>query len=318
MNGRKNKVLRILFALGLGCLAALLFGCGRKATLGRGILFLQGGIFRTEVSETEDLRTESNKSTVTEENRRTKTEEQTEPEESFPETGLKRTESDGSQTGKSKILTASERSMASEQTEDSSRITEEDSKTERVESETPSVTILVHICGAVMNGGVYAIPEDGRVADAVEAAGGFTPDAAPDYINMAQRLYDGSKVIIPTLEEVAEEPYGQSVFISGTEKSEKTAGSGVTGASASTGAYESGSSNGVSGAGGTGTEDLKVNINTADVQELTRLPGIGQARAEAIVNYRRREGEFTCAEDLTKVPGIGESIFRNLREYVSL
>lgn len=240
MKDRKNKVFRILFALGLGCLTALLFGCG-KGTLGSEGLFWHKDEILSEESETE--------------------------------------------------LSSEEMQMlcsASETEEMQIQILRSASETEE-ESGRRSGMILIHICGAVERSGVYEIPEDGRIVDAVNAAGGFSPEAAPDYINMAQKLCDGSKIIIPTMDEVAESPYGTSVLV--TEP----------------GAAES-----------PDPGDRKVNINTADAEELTSLPGVGRTRAEAIVRYRSREGAFTCAEDLTKVPGIGESIFRNLRDQVCI
>jgi len=265
MKGRKKITFRILFALGIGCLAALLFGCGRNMFYPEGIRFL-----RDTVESRQECGSECSGEDIG-------------PLLSPAESGA---ESSSEET--KEFSEDPEFPCGSDKDPEEGAKPDGDNDPGSLKKERSGM-ILVHVCGAVQKSGVYAIPEDSRIVDAVEAAGGFAPDAAPDYINMAQRLFDGSKVIIPTFGEVAEEPYGQTVLTAGmTETESKVAG------------------------------EWKVNINTADAKELTRLPGVGSTRAEAIVRYRSREGAFTCAEDLTKVPGIGESIFRNLKDHVSI
>ena len=255
MKDYKRKVIRVFFSLLLGSLATLLFGCGRPR-MGTLLMGWSRERIGTEISGESDPGSEETQEEI-----------------------------DG-------FLKAFSGRLTEDQTENvSSGLSAETGSEPENESETVSETILVHVCGAVVTSGVYAIPEGGRVIDAVEAAGGFAADAAPDYINMAQVLYDGSKVIIPTMEEVAEEPFGQSEFLSGGSSSERE-----------------GSSEG----------ERKININTASAEELMKLPGVGQTRADAIIAYRRREGAFTCAEDLTKVSGIGENIFLNLKDLICI
>ena len=137
---------------------------------------------------------------------------------------------------------------------------------------------VVHICGAVNRPGVYALPEGSRVCDAVEAAGGLSEEASGSSVNQAERLVDGMRIVVPTQEEAALFPSGSG----------------------------SGSSAGL------------VNINTASREELMQLPGIGETRAEAILNYRQEQGRFQTIEDIMKVDGIKEASFEKLKELITV
>lgn len=140
-------------------------------------------------------------------------------------------------------------------------------------------TVLVYICGEVAKPGVYELPEGSRIFDAVEAAGGMTEEAAEEYWNLAEPLTDGRMVCFPTEEEAAK---GQ----------------------VPAGAQQSGSS-GI-------TEDGRVNINTAGLEELMTIPGVGQTRGEAIIAYRQEHGGFQEPQDIKKVPGIGDTLYERM------
>ena len=163
------------------------------------------------------------------------------------------------------------------------------------EPETLSVWV-VHICGAVNRPGVYTFPEGSRVCDAVEAAGGLSEEAAANSLNQAALLSDGLQIVVPTEEELE-------------GLSSRTASSGVF----SSGIY---SADGVQSAAGSG--DGLGNINTASLEELMTLPGIGQTRAEAIVAYRQERGSFQTIEDIMKVDGIKEGSFEKLKEKITV
>ena len=141
-------------------------------------------------------------------------------------------------------------------------------------------TIFVHMGGAVVNPGVYELEDGSRVLAGVEAAGGLTADAAPDTVNLARKLVDGEQVIILTKEEAA--------------------------------AYEAG------GQQGTAASKGKVSINSAGINELVTLPGIGEATARKIVADREANGPFQTLEDLMRVSGIGEKKFADLLPYITL
>ncbi len=131
--------------------------------------------------------------------------------------------------------------------------------------------ISVHVTGAVVSPGIYDIPAGSRVADAVEAAGGFLPLADDENINLAALLEDGAQLNI--------------------EKAEF---------------YNT---------GGGGTS--RVNINTATLDELDTLPGIGPSTAQAIIDYRRQYGNFQRADEITNVSGIGPATYERIKDLIT-
>ena len=149
--------------------------------------------------------------------------------------------------------------------------------------------LYVHVCGAVSEEGVYVLPEGSRVADGIEAAGGFRKDADAAFHNLAALLEDGQKIYVPTWEETES--------LSLKERTE------------STGSSRSGT------AGIYGSDVVaKVNLNTAGLTELMTLNGIGEAKAESILKYREKVGRFQSIEELKKVSGIGDAMFERIRE----
>lgn len=176
--------------------------------------------------------------------------------------------------------------------------------------ETPAKTglLYVHVCGAVEAPGVYELPAGSRVYEAVQAAGGFTPDAEQNYVNQAQILTDGVKLVIPTGEEAA-----------AAESGEET-GSGQAAQEKSGAALQIGIVGGEEPPGGEATErtDAKININTASVKELCNIPGVGETRAAAIVSYRESHGSFAKPEDIMKVNGIKEGMYEKIKDSISV
>lgn len=158
--------------------------------------------------------------------------------------------------------------------------------------------IVVHVCGEVAVPGVYELPEGSRIYQAVELAGGYTADAAEDYLNMAQVLSDGVKLEVPDKEAAAKLP--------------EAAGAGGQSGTGRSGAVQAEVQ---SGSGGV---SAKVNINTAAKEELMTLKGIGQARAEDIIAYRQTNGPFGKIEDIMKVSGIKEAAFQKIKENIAV
>ena len=146
-----------------------------------------------------------------------------------------------------------------------------------------SMEITVYVTGAVNQPGIVTVPEEARVADAVNACGGVLPTAALDQVNMAQKLKDGQQVRVP-------------------EKS--------TDAAAAAG----GAGNQEKGTDASG----RVNINLADEKTLDSLPGIGPAMAKRIIDYRNTEGMFQSPEDLKKIKGIGDAKFEKLKDKITV
>ncbi len=171
--------------------------------------------------------------------------------------------------------------------------------------------ICVHVCGAVRNAGVYEMPVGSRVFEAVELAGGFTEEADEGYVNQAQQLSDGVKLVIPTTEQVRsfEERAVDSeeeTDAAGQTEVSRTEGYGVIG-----GEEESLGDEVTSG-------DGKININTASMEQLCEIPGIGATRAAAIVAYRQQAGSFASIEDIMKVSGIKEGTYAKIKDNIKV
>ena len=146
-------------------------------------------------------------------------------------------------------------------------------------STTQETVIFVDIKGAVKNPGVYQMKVGDRVKDALEAAGGLTEEADSQKVNLAKRLEDQMVIVVPKVGEESEEiPTGE------TRKE--------------------------------ATKEGKVNINTATVEELKTLKGVGEKKAEAIIEYRKKNGSFQTKEDLMKVRGIGKKLFESFQERI--
>lgn len=175
------------------------------------------------------------------------------------------------------------------------------------ESETQEKTesIYVHICGAVVSPGVYELPVGSRFYEAVEKAGGFAEGASEDYLNMAAYLADGSRLEIPTMEAVQEIEKAASVS---SEKGEKEEYSYYTVPEVLASENESTGDK----AGGL------VNINTADIAGLCELPGVGEGRAKAIIEYREQQGGFQKKEDIMQVSGIGEKMYARMESLLTV
>lgn len=143
----------------------------------------------------------------------------------------------------------------------------------------------VSVSGMVKNPGVVAFAENERVKDAIERAGGFSEDADQTALNLAEFLEDGSEIYVPSKEETKEvKKYSSS--------SKTTAGS----------KYVASKTN-------------KMNINTAEKYQLMALPGIGEALAERIIEYRSTT-RFNTIEDIKNVSGIGDARFNNIKDYI--
>lgn len=162
------------------------------------------------------------------------------------------------------------------------------------------LTIFVHVCGAVEYPNVYELPAGCRVYEAVQAAGGFAEDADESYVNQAQELSDGVKLVIPTLEQTA-------AMLSGDEAETMA---GAVGIQDNVGRQEESPQNSAS--------DGKIDINTASEAELCNVPGIGAVRAAAIVAYRQENGSFSSVEDIMNVSGIKEGTFEKIKDSIKV
>ena len=165
-------------------------------------------------------------------------------------------------------------------------------------------TIFVHVCGAVKSPDVYELPSGSRVYEAVQAAGGFAEDADSNYVNQAQMVSDGMKLVIPTVEQT-ETLISEGENLIGIVEGQGSAdGSGITAADTDTGQSDA--------------ADGKININTASEAELCNIPGIGATRAAAIVAYRQEKGGFSSIEDIMNVSGIKEGTYEKIKDSIKV
>jgi competence protein ComEA len=148
---------------------------------------------------------------------------------------------------------------------------------------TAAAQIVVDVSGKVREPGIHRLPAGSRVADALRAAGGVRPGTNTDGLNRARFLVDGEQVIV-----------GSPVAVSGTAPGAGSGGAAVAGAAP---------------AG-------PVSLNTATVEQLDTLPGVGPVLAQHIIDYRTRHGGFRSVDELREVNGIGDRRFADLRNLV--
>lgn len=148
-----------------------------------------------------------------------------------------------------------------------------------------TVTVYVHVCGAVNAPGVYQLPDKSRYYEAIAKAGGFRENADQDYINLAREVADGEKITVPTYEEAR-----------ALRAAEENAAAGE----------------------GDPSSSGKVNLNTADLSKLCTLPGVGETRARSIIAYRENNGGFQKIEDIMKVSGIKDGLFQKIKDLITV
>ena len=162
--------------------------------------------------------------------------------------------------------------------------------------------LVVHICGAVSAPGVYELPAGSRIIDAVEAGGGFLPEAEEACCNLAEEIVDGCQIYIMTKSESCAD--GQT---------EKKAGIQTSPDSDMQTTDRNARSNSAPA-----LENGLVNLNTADVAALMTLPGIGESRAKAIISYREQHGAFAQIEDIMKISGIKQAAFSKIKDKITV
>lgn len=144
--------------------------------------------------------------------------------------------------------------------------------------------IYVYVCGAVNCPGVYQAQAGIRLFELIEMAGGFMPEADRSYLNLARSVVDGEQIVVLTVEEIAQ---------------------GMTAVSENSVAQ-------------TQEHSGLININTASVSELTGVSGIGESRAQAIIDYREKNGAFKSVEEIKKVDGIKDGLFAKIKDYITV
>lgn len=144
--------------------------------------------------------------------------------------------------------------------------------------------IKVHITGEVLKQGLIELDEGSRIADAINEAGNITEFADLSKVNLAYELSDGQKVYIPSIKDETEEYISESAGESVLEDED--------------------------------VKDGKININTADIDLLQTINGVGESLASKIIDYRKQNGKFKSVEDLKNVSGIGDKKFEDIKDKV--
>lgn len=284
---------RCCYAVSL-ILCGALFLTGLTGCKSREAQFLIDGLqeAKAEVdAESSEEKTSGQKSKKDTAEKKADTEDRQNDDGSSAESRKKQAESDGSDAGNG---TGSD---SGKHTSDA----DIDNGSEAVsDKEMQQAMIYVDVCGAVANPGVFQLAAGSRVFQAIEAAGGYLPEAALTCVNRAGVLTDGQQLYILTQEEMEWQ---------GLDPAE------MAGAS-------DGQMNGSAGTGqNTGMtaqvqQDSRININTADEAQLTTLTGIGATRAQAIIAYREENGPFAAIEDIMNVQGIKEGTFAKIKDEI--
>ena len=154
------------------------------------------------------------------------------------------------------------------------------------EAEATASKIKVYVTGEVNIPGVKELEEGARIEDAINCSGGITSQADISKVNLAYPLEDGQKLYIPNINDKNTEEY-----------------------------ISIGNENGVIENASDGSVN-NININKATVSELMKIPGVGEALAKRIIDYRKENGKFIKIEDLKNVSGIGDKKFDSLKEYI--
>ena len=154
--------------------------------------------------------------------------------------------------------------------------------------------ISVYICGEVRNPGIYEAPQGVMLNDIIEDAGGLTENASVNNINLVYQITENMSIYIPSEDEIKNGFTGGDII-------------------RQDGVYVWGNSSG--GSSEPGGSTLMVNINTAALDELKSLPGIGEVTAQAIIDYRNTT-PFSAIEDIKNVTGIGDSKFNRIKDYI--
>ncbi len=178
-------------------------------------------------------------------------------------------------------ISSQETSSQETSSQEESNQEKDNRKTDPATEQKPITYVAVYICGAINKEGVYEVPENSRIEEVVALAGFYREDAAKNYLNLAEKVVDGQRLYVPTIQEIEA---GEIEEIK-----------------------EDGQSNrGIN----------KVNINTASMEELMTLTGIGEAKALSIIQYREEQGPFQKIQDIQNISGIKAGVYTKIEEQI--
>ena len=180
-------------------------------------------------------------------------------------------------------------------------------KEEKVQGSNYVELITVDVKGAVKNPGVYEIEENKRVVDVIEKAGGTNENANTNYINLSTKLKDEMVIWVYTNDEIKKLELEKS----SVQYMIKECNCPTVSNSTCINNNENNSNN-------KGEKNNIININSAKIDELSSLPGIGESKAKAIIEYREKNGSFKSVEDIMNVSGIGEALFKKIKANIKV
>ena len=275
-------------------LCGTLFLTGLTGCKSREAQFLIEGLqeAKAEVdAESSEEKTSGQKSKKDTDEKKADTEDRQNDGGNSAESRKKQAESDGSDAGNG---TGSD---SRKHTSDADIDNESEAVSDR---EMQQAMIYVDVCGAVANPGVFQLAAGSRVFQAIEAAGGYLPEAALTCVNRAGVLTDGQQLYILTQEEM-ERQGRDPVEMAGASDGQMNGSAGTGQNTGMTAQVQ---------------QDNRININTADEAQLTTLTGIGATRAQAIIAYREENGPFAAIEDIMNVQGIKEGTFAKIKDEI--
>lgn len=169
-----------------------------------------------------------------------------------------------------------------------------------IEEKVVDVIMKVEIKGEILFPGVYSVNGEDRVINLIEQAGGLTENANTEMINLSKKLEDEMVVVIYSNEEInyyVDTKLKESLLI---EKCLEDSNKEINACLLDTSSSSS-----------------LISLNTASIEELMNLPGIGEAKANNIINYRKENGLFSSIEEIKNVNGIGESIYTQIKDFIT-
>lgn len=176
----------------------------------------------------------------------------------------------------------------------------------------------VDIKGAVVNPGVYEIEENKKVIDVINLAGGLTEEANTILVNLAKKVTDEMVIIIYTEKQIEEASKDDNSVIKPIDNI--CTCPKITNDACLNNKSDNEEINNNSGNSTSVNENIsaKININTASIEELQTLSGIGESKAKAIVEYREANGNFETIEEIKNVSGIGESAYEKIKDFITV
>lgn len=189
-----------------------------------------------------------------------------------------------------------------------SLVNEKENSLEKKSTEVTEELYKVDIKGEIINPGIYSLTKESRVIDVIEKAGGLTENANTTVINLSKKIIDEMVIIIYSNQQVLEfertkevEKQVQDKCVQIDENSVKNDACVID--------SDSSSDN---------EKSIQVSLNNSTKEELMTLPGIGEAKAQEIIDYRNANEGFKSIEELKQISGIGDSIFAKIKDYITL